>query len=82
MNKDIYKEMTSGKELIVRKKVASFIEKTFRYFKYDFRHDVFKGIVYSELECNTPLEEKLKNYFDAYVYLLSNHKSPLTILLF
>ena len=74
MNKDI----TNGKELIVRKKAASFIEKMFRYFNYDFRHDVYKKIVCSETGYATPLEEKLKNYYDAYIYLLNNHKSPLS----
>ena len=78
MNKDLYNDITKGKELIVRKKAAGFIEKAFRYFNHDFRHDIFKKIIYGELECNTPLEEKLKNFYDGYMYLLSNHKSPLS----
>lgn len=65
-------------ELIVRKKVSAFIEKQFRYFGYDFDHDEYKKVTYGEKGISTPLEEKLKSYFDAYMYLLSNAKSPLT----
>ena len=39
--------ITIGDELIVRKKVARFIEKYFRFLGHDFRHDLFKQIVYS-----------------------------------
>lgn len=65
-------------ELIVRKKLSQFIEKEFRYFNLDFNHDTYKKIVYGEIGAQTPLEEKLKAYYDAYVYLLNNAKSPLT----
>ena len=65
-------------ELIVRKKLSQFIEKEFRYFGHDFNHDTYKKIVYGEIGFLTPLEEKLKAFYDALVYLLSNAKSPLT----
>lgn len=65
-------------ELVVRKKVSQFIEKEFRYFGYDFNHDTYKKIVYGEIGFQTPLEEKLKSYYDACMYLLNNAKSPLT----
>ncbi len=68
--------VVDNKELIVRKKMAAFLEKLLRYFGYDFRHDIYKQIVYNETDCQTPLEEKIKNYYDAYVYLLSNYKNP------
>ena len=71
-----YQEITTGKELIVRKKVASFIENFFRYLGYDFRHDIYKKIIYSEISFDTELEEKIKNFYDAYLYLLSNCKNP------
>lgn len=65
-----------GKEQITRKRVSSFIEKLLRFSGYDFRHDLYKEIIYAETEYRTPLEEKIKNYYDAYLYLLSNHKNP------
>ena len=70
-------EKTKNKELIVRKKVVNSIEKLIKHFGYDFRHDLYKEIVYMQKEIKTPLEERVKSYFDGYVYLLSNHKSPL-----
>lgn len=65
-------------ELIVRKKISQFIEKEFRYFGLDFNHDEYKKVAYGEKGASTPLEEKLKSYYDACIYLLSNAKSPLT----
>ena len=67
---------TKGKELLVRKRMATFLEKLLRYFGHDFRHDLYKQIVYAEADCQTPLEDRIKNYYDAYVYLLNNHKNP------
>lgn len=66
-------------ELLVRKRIAALIENVFRYLGYDFRHDLYKQIVYGEAETETPFEDKIKNYYDAYIYLLSNNKSPLTM---
>ena len=37
-------KITYNKELLVRKKMASFIEKLLRCLDYDFRHDIFKQI--------------------------------------
>ena len=71
-------DLTSGKELIVRKKLSGFIEKTLRECGYDFRHEVFKGLICSEIGSMTPLEDKIKSYYDVTYYLFSNHKSPLT----
>ena len=34
--------IAQNKELIVRKRIASFLEKLLRYFGYDFRHDLYK----------------------------------------
>ena len=66
------------KELIVRKVVISFIEKIFRFFGYDFNHDEFKAVIYCDKEYNTNTLEKIKRYYDGYMYLLENRKSPLT----
>lgn len=73
-----YSDLVTGKELVVRKKVSSFIEKTFRYLGYDFRHDIYKKIIYGEDSVKTSLEEKIKSYYDAYLFLISNHKNPFT----
>ena len=70
--------LVEGKELIVRKNVVSFLEKLLRYLGYDFRHDIFKKIIYNEAGIVTPFEEKFKSYYDAYIYLLSNSKNPIT----
>lgn len=51
---------TQNKELIVRKKVAAFIEKTFRFYGYDFGHDDYKQIIYAEAGCKTTLESTIK----------------------
>lgn len=64
-----------GTELIVRKKLTQFIEKYFRYLGYDFRHTLFKQIVYMETPIQTTLEQTLKNSYDAYFYLLSNNQN-------
>ena len=69
-------------ELIVLKKVGKLIEKILRFFELDFRHERFKAVIYAKDEFQTPFEEKMKHYFDAYYYLLSNAKSPFTASVF
>lgn len=69
----------SSKELIVRKRIANFIEKILKYYGYDFYHDDYKRVVYSEMPARTIFEIKAKAYYDAYMYLLENRKSVLTI---
>ena len=68
----------SDNVLVARKKVSQFIEKQFRYFDFDFSHDDYKRVCYQEASYNTPVIEKLKAYYDAYMYLLDNAKNPLT----
>lgn len=78
-NDSIMKKSNSfvlGKELIVRKRNFRFIEKIFQYQGYVFRHDNVKKIVYAELPFVLDIEEKIKRFYDAYVFLLSNNKSP------
>ncbi len=74
---EIY-ELTKNKRIFVRKKISNFLEKALRYCGYDFDHDVFKKIVYSEDEYRTPVEEKIKSTYDAYMYLLSNDKNMIS----
>ncbi len=71
----MYFNTESGTELIVRKKLSQFIEKYFRYLGYDFRHTLFKQIIYMETSIQTKLEEKMKSAYDAYFYLLSNYQN-------
>lgn len=71
----MYFKIESGTELIIRKKLTQFIEKYFRYLDYDFRHTLFKQIVYMETSIQTKLEEKMKSSYDAYFYLLSNNQN-------
>lgn len=75
---DFFKTLKSN-ELIVRKRLNLFLEKLIRFFKYDIRHDIFKGITYAECATDTPLEEKIKNYYDAFIYLIENCRNPLTV---
>ncbi len=72
------KNKFNNKELYTRKKVSAFIEKQFRFDNFDFQHDIYKKIVYSENEYRTPIEEMLKNYYDAFMYLVTNDKSVLS----
>lgn len=73
-----FTKITNGKELIVRKNLSNFLEKVLNYCGYEFRHDIYKQIIYSEIGVTIPFEEKIKSFYDAYYYLLSNHKSELT----
>lgn len=63
---------------MVRKRIVNFLEKTLDYLGYDFRHDLYKKVVYNEERYITPFEEKAKHYIDAYKYLLSNTENALT----
>lgn len=74
---EIY-QLVQNKRILVRKKIANFLEKALRYCGYDFDHDVFKKIIYSEDEYRTPVEEKIKSSYDAYIYLLSNDKNMIS----
>lgn len=74
---EIY-QLVQNKRILVRKKIANFLEKALRYCGYDFDHDVFKKIIYSEDEYRTPVEEKIKSCYDAYIYLLSNDKNMIS----
>ena len=67
----------NDKELIVRKVTSSFIEKIFKYCDYDINHNDVKALLYDEGCAKTNLDEQVKSYFDAYMYLLNNSKSNL-----
>lgn len=67
-----------NKELVVRKRVGSFIEKICNYLEYDFDHEVYKKVIYNEISCNTIFFEKVKRYFDGTMYLLNNTENTFT----
>ena len=71
-------ELTKNKELIVRKKMSHFLEKLLRFYGKDIRHDLYKGIIYSEEQVRTEEEWKIKNFYDGLNYLLNNHMNPLS----
>ena len=73
-NNDIL-DVIVNKETIVRKRIVSFLERVFDYLGFDFRHDIFKSIVYCEAEYVTETEAKFKMAFDAFVFLLLNRKN-------
>lgn len=70
--------MNINKVLIARKTTACFIEKIFNFCDSFINHDDLKEILYGERYCKTPLEYKIKNYYDGYMYLLHNACNPLT----
>lgn len=72
------KKIVKGKELVVRKRIVNFLEKIFKYLGYEFRHDNYKSVAYGEMCFLTPLEERAKNYIDAFNYLLANKENVLT----
>ena len=67
---------TMNFEPLVRKRIASFVERILQCLGYDFRHEIFKGIVYAEVEVKTSTEAWIKNCYDAFLYLISNYKNP------
>ena len=71
-------EIVKDKELVVRKKVTSIIEKMLRHNGNDFLHDRYKEIVYQENGPVTEFEHKCKNLYDGFMYLLSNIKTTVT----
>lgn len=73
-----FNNLFDSKELIVRKKMVAFIEKTFRFLNYEFNHDDYKAMIYGEKECRTKQDFLLKSYYDSYFYLISNHQSALS----
>ncbi len=67
---------TMSFEPLVRKRIASFVERILQCLGYDFRHEIFKGIVYAEVEVKTSTEAWIKNCYDAFLYLISNYQNP------
>lgn len=70
--------MFQDKQLIARKTTSSLIEKMFVYCGYDLSHDDYKSILYNEKTCMTNTEDKIKRYYDGYLYLLNNSNNLLS----
>lgn len=75
---DVDLSIFDHKELIVRKKVARFIEKLFVMQNNEISHDRYKEIIYNNKPVDSSLEEKIKNFYDGYFYLLNNYQTPFT----
>jgi len=71
---------TKNKELVVRKRVAAIIEKTLRVYGFDFSHDRYKEVIYENDSYRSETEEKIKRYYDGFMFLLNNKKTPITAL--
>lgn len=67
-----------NKEVLIRKKMASFVEKICCYYGHNLAHDRFKKVAYNEDFFNTSDEEKAKRIFDSQLYLLLNSRNALT----
>lgn len=67
-----------NKRILVRKKLAGFIEKLFNYLGYKLNHDRVKKVLYGEESFKSDDEERIKRTYDAYIYLLLNAKNSLT----
>ncbi len=63
----------------MRKKTSAFIEKVLRFLGYEFEHDGFKEVVYAEREPRNQFEEKCKQYYDAYMFLLNSRTNRLSV---
>lgn len=75
------RKLIKDKELVVRKRNVNFLEMIFVYLGYDFRHDNFKSVLYSESGYITIMEERAKHYFDGLNYLINNKETPFTLIL-
>jgi len=69
---------TKNKELVVRKRVVAIIEKTLRVFGFDFSHDRYKEVIYEKDFPKSEVEEKLKRYYDGFMFLLNNRKTQVS----
>ena len=70
--------MAEEKELIVRKTTSALIEKFFVYSGFDLPHDTYKEILYNNKKCMSNTEDKLKRYYDGYMFLLHNSSNILS----
>ena len=74
--KEIY-NIVKDKELVVRKRMMSLIEKLIRYYNLEITHKRYKEIISNQDLPNTDFENKIKRYYDAYLYLMFNTKNHL-----
>lgn len=67
-----------NKELVVRKRLASFLKKILLFSKNQFSYETYKQFIYNEIPCVTISDFKIKSYYDGLIYIMSNAKNPLT----
>lgn len=72
MNLDIN---LSNKQLIVRKKVVSFIKNYAKFNNIAFEYEHLKAVLYNEKKFINDEELHLKMLYDSFCYLLSNYKN-------
>lgn len=72
MNLDIN---LSNKQLIVRKKVVSFIKNYAKFNNTAFEYEHLKAVLYNEKKFINDEELHLKMLYDSFCYLLSNYKN-------
>lgn len=67
-----------NKELIVRKRIASFLKKVLLFSNYEFSYETYKRIIYNEIPCVSRQDFVIKSYYDGVWYFINNAKNPLT----
>lgn len=67
-----------NKELVVRKRIASFLKKILLFSSYEFSYETYKQLIYNEVSCVSKQDFRIKAYYDGIWYLISNAKNPLT----
>ena len=72
MNLDIN---LSNKQLIVRKKVVSFIKNYAKFNNTAFEYEHLKAVLYNEKKFINDEELHLKMLYDSFCYLLNNYKN-------
>ena len=72
MNLDIN---LSNKQLIVRKKVVSFIKNYAKFNNIAFEYEHLKAVLYNEKKFINDEELHLKMLYDSFCYLLNNYKN-------
>ena len=69
------RKLVKDKELIVRKRVVSFVEKLMYYLGHEFNHEQMKAVLYGKEGISQQAEKEAKNYLDGFAYLIINKEN-------
>ena len=69
------RKLVKDKELIVRKRVVSFVEKLMYYLGHEFNHEQMKAVLYGKEGISQQAEREAKNYLDGFTYLIINKEN-------